>query len=81
MTIRELYSDYLPVDDIFTEEPEKVRKVKYIIFNKLTEPNRRIILLYAELQSIRKVAQKLGISAASAWLRITEIKNEIKNLM
>lgn len=81
MNIKQLYQDYLPVDDIFTEEPEKVRKVKYIIFNKLTEPNRRIILLYAELQSIRKVAQKLGISAASAWLRITEIKNEIKNLM
>ena len=81
MKITELYQDYLPVDDVFTEEPEKVRKVKYIIFNKLTEPNRRIIILYAELQSIRKVAQKLGISAASAWLKITEIKNEIKSYL
>lgn len=81
MKITELYQDYGEDNDIFSEEPEKVRKVKYIIFHKLSEADRRIILMYAELQSIRKVAAKLGISAASAWLKLKEIKDTVKSYM
>lgn len=81
MNIKELYEDYEPVNDIFQDEPLKIQRVKYIIFHKLKESDRRIIILYAELQSIRKVAQKLNVSAASAWLQIDRIRKEIKNLM
>lgn len=81
ISIKELYQDYGEVSDIFSTEPTKVQKVKYVIFHKLSESDRRIILIYAELQSIRKVAQKLGISAASAWLTISKIKQHIKEEM
>lgn len=81
ISIKELYQDYGEISDIFSTEPTKVQKTKFIIFHKLTESDRRIILLYAELQSIRKVAEKLGISAASAWLTISKIKQHIKDEM
>ena len=76
--IQELYEDYLETDDVFTDEPQKITRLKYIIFHKLTEPERRIILLYTELQSIRKVAKLLNVSPASAWISINDVKTKIK---
>jgi len=77
--IQELYEDYLETDDIFTDEPKNITRLKYIIFHKLTEPERRIILLYTELQSIRKVAKMLNVSPASAWISIDTVKRKIRN--
>ena len=37
--------------------------------------------MYAELQSIRKLSKALNVSAASAWLKIDEIRKQIKELM
>ena len=79
--IETLYEEYKPNTSIFVDEPDKVRKTKAIIFSKLTEPDRRIILLYTELQSIRKLSKLLNVSAASAWLRVNEIRNKIKEMM
>ena len=79
MKIDVLYEDYKPNTNIFVDEPEKVRKTKWIIFNKLSEPDRRVILYYAELQSIRKLSKILNVSAASAWLKINEIRTIIKD--
>ena len=79
--MKEIYEDYKLNLSVFTTEPETVRKVKKIIFYKLSEADRNIILLYAELQSIRKLSKTLNVSAASAWLKIDEIRNKIKELM
>lgn len=79
--MKEIYEDYKLNLSVFSTEPEKVRKVKMIIFYKLSEADRNIILMYAELQSIRKLSKVLNVSAASAWLKIDEIRNKIKELM
>lgn len=79
--IKDIYEDYKPNLSIFADEPEKIRRVKKIIFYKLSEPDRNIILMYAELQSIRKLSKALNVSAASAWLKIDEIRSKIRSLM
>lgn len=78
INITRIMEDYVPDDDIMSEEPEDINRLKHIIFDKLPEVDKRVILLYAELQSIRKVAAHLGVSASTAYLLIKRIKDDIK---
>ena len=39
--IKDIYEDYKPNLSIFADEPEKIRRVKKIIFYKLSEPDRK----------------------------------------
>lgn len=75
--IDELIEDYAPDNSIFSKETPEINKIKNIIYNDLDEVERRIILLYAELGSLRKLGKELGVSASSAFLKIKNIKKKI----
>ena len=77
LNIKEILEDYQPSDDIFNEEDELIDKLKHIIYLKLNEVDKRIILMYAELKSLRKLGLELGISVSSAWIKINEIRDKI----
>ena len=77
LDIKEILEDYQPSDDIFNDEDEIINKLKHIIYLKLNEVDKRIILMYAELKSLRKLGIELGISVSSAWLKIKEIRDKI----
>lgn len=77
LNIKEILEDYQPVDDIFNEEDELVNNLKHIIYLKLNEVDKRIILMYAELKSVRKLGMELGISVSSAWIKVNEIREKI----
>lgn len=77
INLNRIIKDYQPDTDIFSDEDERVSKLKDIIFNRLTEIDRRVILLYAELQSQRKVAKILGVSASTVNILIRRIRKEI----
>ena len=47
LNIKEILEDYQPSDDIFNDEDELVNKLKHIIYLKLNEVDKRIILMYA----------------------------------
>ena len=77
LNIKEILEDYQPSDDIFNDEDELINNLKHIIYLKLNEVDKRIILMYAELKSLRKLGMELGISVSSAWLKIKEIRDKI----
>lgn len=77
LNIKEILEDYQPSDDIFNEEDELVNNLKHIIYLKLNEVDKRIILMYAELKSLRKLSMELGISVSSTWIKINEIRDKI----
>lgn len=77
--IDKIIQDYKPDNSLFTEEDEKINKIKNIIYN-LTEPEKRIILMYAELGTLRKLGKELGVSTSSAYLKVLDIRNKIKSL-
>ena len=58
LNIKEILEDYQPSDDIFNEEDELIDKLKHIIYLKLNEVDKRIILMYAELKSLRKLGME-----------------------
>lgn len=70
-------SCYQPNNDIFSSDEFEVYKIKKII-SQLAEPDRRLILLYAELGSYEKLSAVLKVSKATAFLQVKRVKNLIK---
>lgn len=77
INIDNILQDYKPDNTILSEEEDKVNRLKNIIYNDLDEPERRILLLYVELQSFRKLAQELDVSTSTAFIKIKTIKEKI----
>jgi DNA-directed RNA polymerase specialized sigma24 family protein len=73
-TIRE---DYRYDGSIFSEEPERVARLKWIIDNRLTEVERIIILLYIDCHSCRKLAKKLTLSHNTVAKEVRRIRAKI----
>lgn len=76
--LKELYEDYKIDDDIFSEEEEIIHKVKDIIWNELNEIDRIIMLAYADLGSLQKLAEEMHVSRTAIHSRVKQIKNKIK---
>lgn len=73
------YDLYKKDTDILTGDTEDMQRLKDIIFEGLNETERRIILLYAELGTQRKVAEALGVSLFVINREIRRIREEIKD--
>lgn len=61
-------------------DDDALRTIKEAV-NALTEADKRIIHLYAEEGSMRKVAQHLKVSPATAFLYIHQIREKINNYL
>lgn len=78
-SIYDILDMYRPNDSIFDEDDEDIKKLKKIIYNKLDETDRRIILEYAEIGNTRDCAKLFKVSHTTIYLKIKEIQNKIKN--
>ena len=63
--------------DIFEECSNLVYQLRRVIYTELSESDRRIILLYAELGSQRKVGKVLGCSASTVNQKIKQLRELI----
>ena len=74
---KSIREDYRYDGSLFTEEPDRVARVKYIIDNKLSQVDRTLILLYADCQSLRKLGKRLGLSHTCVANEIRRIRETI----
>ena len=79
VNIKEILQTYRTVDDIMTDEEEIVSRIKEIIWNDLDETDRRILLLYATLGSMRATGKELGCSASTVYIWVKRIRGIIKD--
>ncbi len=79
--IKWILEEYRPNEDIFCEDSDRVRRLKFVIYNCLNEIDRRVILLYSELGTQRKLARELGVSASTVNKLLKEIKRKIQCFM
>lgn len=79
--ITEILEAYKPDTDIFSEESDLVRRVKFVVYNCLNEIDRRVILLYAELGTQRSLAKRLGVSVTTVNKLIKDIRKKIYDLL
>ena len=70
-------ADYDLDGSIFNDEPDKVRRVKEIVLNRLDAVDRAIILLYADCGSLRDLGRRLGVSHSSVRTIVDGIKEKI----
>lgn len=75
--IYEVMDEYALDYSIFDEDSDDIRKIKRIIFNKLSETERRIILSYAQLGNIRDTAKLFQVSSTTIYTEIKRIRNKI----
>ena len=75
--IYEVMDEYALDYSIFDEDSEEIRRIKRIIFNELTETERRIILSYAQLGNIRDTAKLFQVSSTTIYTEIKKIRNKI----
>ena len=77
--------EYLPYkedfafnDNIFDEDSEKIRKIKWIIDNKLSIGEKEIFLLYTHNNSnYHKTAKLLDCSVTTARNKVLQIRKKI----
>ena len=74
---KSIREDYRWDGSIFSQEPEKIARVKWIIDNRLTEVERILILLYVDCQSYRKLGQRLGLSHQTCAKEVRRIREKI----
>lgn len=79
--IYDVESDYAPVDDVLSEDDIIVQLSKKIVYTRLDETDRRIILAYAEIGNIRDTARLFKVSPTTIWIRIQEIRRKIKEYL
>lgn len=76
-TFRLIKQEYAYNDDVMCKDDERVRKLKRIIDTKLSIVDKTIILLYADLQSLRKVGKVMGFSHSTIRTEVNRIKEII----
>ena len=74
---KEISQDYTWDPSIFNPEDERVRAVKRIIQERLTQVEQTIILLYIDCQSYRKLGARLGISKETCRQLVLKIRDKI----
>lgn len=77
--IYDIEEEYMPSNDIFCEDDILYSNIKKIIQSDLSEPERRIILVYAEIGNIRDTAKIFKVSPSTIWNKIKDIKLKITN--
>lgn len=75
--LSDILEKYKPDNDIFSEEPEYINKIKNIVEYKLSEPERRILILYAELGNLRAVAKVFNVSSTTIQKIIHKIRTKV----
>lgn len=71
---KEIKADYAFDPDIFCPDDDRARVVKWIIDNRLSAVDKTIFLLYADLQSYRKLGKRMRISYVTVGREVLRIK-------
>ena len=67
--------------DVFTQDDDRMQRLKRVIVSKLEQADVNILLLYAEVGSVRKTAEMLGVSKNTFVKNLRRIQKTIKNEM
>lgn len=75
--LSDLEEDYLTADNTVFAEDEEMDKLKNVVKNELSDFEKRMILLYTEIGSQRKLASLLGCSPSTICKFISQIRTKI----
>lgn len=70
----DIRKDYTYDGSVFTQDPERVARLKWIIENRLTQVDQTLIILYADCGSLRDLGKRLGLSHTLVGKEIRRIR-------
>lgn len=73
----DILREYIPDNTVFREDSDLINALKNIIFHKLSETERRILIIYAETRSMYKTGRLLKCSASTVYKNIRIIRDKI----
>ncbi len=74
---KEIAAEYRYDASIFSDEPQRTARVKWIVENRLTPVDRTLLLLYADCQSLRKLSERMHISHTLLGREIKRIRAQV----
>lgn len=74
-------SEYSFTFNIFTQDDERMIRIKQAIATQLSEPDKNVLILYCEVGSMVKTAEMLGVSKNTLRKNLDRIKETIKNAL
>lgn len=77
--LKKILKEYKPDNSLFSEDTPEIYKLKKALF-QLDEAHKRVMVMYAELGSQRKLAKALGVSPATVNHLLGDIREEIIRL-
>lgn len=78
---RSVKDDYEYKDDVMSRDTDRVRRAKYITSCKLSDSDKIVIRLYAELGSLSKLGEALGFAKSTMGSRVREIQRKVRKEM
>lgn len=79
--LQSLIDKYGDNGDMWSEEEQITRAIRYAVFNVLNDVDRVIFLLYVDLASLRDVGKVLGVSHSVVYKEIKRIKEIINDYL
>ena len=77
--VDDIMDEYTYNDDVFDEDDDKIRKIKWIITNKLTPNERKMWVTYLEYNlKVNDMARAMGIKSATLRYYINNLTNKIR---
>lgn len=74
LKMNDIFEEYAENTDIFSKESDKLRRIKNILWNKLDNTDRTILLLYCETGNLRDAARLLKVSASTLCIKMKHIR-------
>lgn len=74
-------AEYSFTFDVFTGDDDRMQRLKRVIVSKLGQSDQNILLLYAEVGSVRKTAEMLGVSKNTFVKNLNRIRKTIQDEM
>jgi len=74
-------AEFAPRDDIMRRDSDEMHALKHAIFDALTEPERNILIAYAESESHTELARLLGVGRTTAREEVYYIRGKIIDYM
>lgn len=81
--LKRVMDEYRPDLGIFNTDDPKMTELKRVCFetDTLTQAEKIILILYAELASTRRLGEILGVSGTTAYFEIKRIQDKIKEAL
>ena len=77
LNVSEVEEEYAYDNSIWNNDEQDIKIIKQLV-SKLSDPERRLLICYAECGSLRKVSSLLGVGLTTTAQEIKIIQNKIK---